>query len=185
MFFLHSLSRSPHSLSQPQYFLSLRHQCHDNTDRWTQSSAVCLPGTGLTGCCCVWPLHICTKQVLKLIERTPTSVDLIHSWQVFPLRCKLVMKAARMLSPSSEDSLNTAATHVVEVSETGAPWLGQPSPFDILYKKQTVSAGRVHKHSKWKSVESAARQLPCAQRWRRMECSNAIMMTEEVDKKLI
>lgn len=58
------------------------------------------------------------------------------------------MKAARMLSPSSEDSLNTAATHVVEVSETGAPWLGQRSPFDILYKKQTVSAGRVHKHSK-------------------------------------
>lgn len=53
-----------------------------------------------------------------------------------------------MLSPSSKDSLNTAATHVVEVSETGAPWLGQRSPFDILYKKQTVSAGRVHKHSK-------------------------------------
>lgn len=74
-------------------------------------------------------------------------------------------------------------THVVEVSETGAPWLRQCSPFDILYKKQTVSAGRVHKHSKWKSVETTARQLPCSKRWRKMECSNIFMMTEE--KKLI
>lgn len=132
-----------------------------------------------------WPLHICTKQVLNLIERTPTRFDPIHSWQVIPLRCKLIMKAARMLSSSSEDSLNTAATHVVEVSETGAPWLGQRSPFDILYKKQTVSAGRVHKHSKWKSVETTARQLSCAKRWRRMECSNTFMMTEETEKKFI
>lgn len=103
--------------------------------------------------------------------------------QVIHLICKAVMKAARTLSPSSEDSLNTAAAHVVDVSETGAPWLRQRSPFDILYKKQTVRAGRVHKHSERKSVETTACQLPCAKRWRRMECSNTFMMTEETEKK--
>lgn len=103
--------------------------------------------------------------------------------QVVHLICKVVMKAARTLSPSSEDSLNTAAAHVVDVSETGAPWLRQRSPFDILYKKQTVRAGRVHKHSERKSVETTACQLPCAKRWRRMECSNTFMMTEETEKK--
>lgn len=185
MFFPLSLSSSPHSPSQPQYCLYLHHPCHHNTDRWTQRSAVCLSGEGLSGHCCFWPLHIDTKQVLKLIERTQTNVDSIHSWRVIPLRCKLVMKAARMLSPSAEDSLNSAATHVVEVSETGALWLGQRSPFDILYKKQTVSAGCVHKHSKRKSVETTACQLRCAKRWRRMECSKALMMTEEENVDLV
>lgn len=103
--------------------------------------------------------------------------------QAIRLRCEVAMKAARTLSPSSEDSLNTAAAHVVDVSETGAPWLRQRAPFDILYKKQTVRAGRVHKHSKRKSVETTACRLPCAKRWRRMECSNTFMMTEETEKK--
>lgn len=175
-----SLSRSPHSLWQPQYCLYLHHPGHHNTDRWTRL-AVCLSGARLSGFC-FWTLHIHTRQVLKTIERSQTNVDSIRSWQVIQLGCKLVLKAARMLSPSSEESLNTAATHVVEVSETGAPWLRQRSPFDILYKKQTVRPGRVHKHSKRKSVETAACQLPCAKRWSRMECSKTFMMTEDGEK---
>lgn len=176
-----SLSCSPHSLWQPQYCLYLHHPGHHNTDRWTRL-AVCLSGARLSGFCCFWTLYIHTRQVLKTIERIQTNVDFIHSRQVIQLGCKLVLKAAQMLSPSSEESLNTAATHVVEVSETGAPWLRQCSPFDILYKKQTVRAGRVHKHSKRKSVETAACQLPCAKRWSRMECSKIFMMTEDGEK---
>jgi len=51
---------------------------------------------------------------------------------------------------------------VVEVSETGALWLRQHSLFDILYKKQTVSTGCVHKHSMHKSWEDSATQFPSA-----------------------
>lgn len=71
-----------------------------------------------------------------------------------------------------------SSKRVVEVSETGALWLGQLSPFDILYKKQTVSAGRVHKHSKNKCVETSAGQFPCAKRWWRMEYFNTFIMVE-------
>lgn len=49
---------------------------------------------------------------------------------------------------------HSSKTRVVEVSETGALWFRRLSLFDILYKKQTVSAGRVHKHSMHRAAET-------------------------------
>ena len=87
------------------------------------------------------------------------------SLMIKSLTCTVVPKRARLVSPSSEGSLNTAA-NTCSGSVGNRCFVAQAAlPVDILYKKQTVSAGRVHKHSKHKPVETTACQFPCAIRW--------------------
>lgn len=77
--------------------------------------------------------------------------------QLFPRRAGWRIRPLKALWTQQQ-------THVVEVSETGALWQGG---FDILYKKQTVSAGCVHKHTTSPSL------------WRPLHVSSLVLLHGE------
>lgn len=81
-----------------------------------------------------------------MLQQTAIWNEILEQQEVLSLKLTwpAVSKHSQLLSLSS---LTRQQARAVEVSETGALQLRQHSLFDILYKKQTVRTGCVHKHN--------------------------------------